>query len=103
MSYLARNQAVTVGASGANIVTGAASANAAIPNTSASQKPRFVRLHATVAAYVRCGTTAGVTAAAGDMIVDPATPIVLNVSGYTHIAAIQVAAAGILNITPLED
>lgn len=93
---------LTVSATGANIATSATSANVAIPNTSAGQRPRFVRVHATAAAYVRMGPSAP-TAAAGDMIVDPASPVILNVSGHTHIAALQVAAAGIVNVTPLED
>lgn len=96
-------EALQVAATGVNITTGAASANAAIPNNSSGRLARLVRVHATVAAYVRLGTTAGVTALATDMIVDPATPVVLHVIGATHIAALQVAAPGVVNVTPLED
>jgi len=94
--------AFTVSASGANVASGAASANVAIPNSSAGKKPRYIRVHATVAAYIKLGTGA-VAAAAGDMIVDPTFPVFLNTSGHTHVAAIQLAAAGTVNITPLED
>lgn len=103
MSHLARNHAITVSASGANITTGAASANVAVPNSSSGQRARFVRLQATAAAYVRPGPSVSIAAAAGDLLLDPTSPIILNVAGHTHIAAIQVAAAGIVNVTPLED
>ena len=96
-------EALQVAATGANITTGAASANVAIPNNSAGQRARLIRVHATVAAYVRLGPTSGVTAVATDMIVDPASPVVLHAIGHTHIAALQVAAAGVVNVTPLED
>lgn len=93
---------LTVGAPGANITTSSTSASAAIPNGTAGERPRFIRVHATVAAYVRLGQS-GLTAVAGDMIIDPSTPVILNVAGHTHIAAIQVSGAGIVNVTPLGD
>jgi hypothetical protein len=96
-------QAITISSSGVNLASGVASVNAALPNSSAGTKARYVRVHATVAAYIKLGPNAGVVAAAGDMIVDPASPVVLNTAGHTHIAAIQVAAAGTVNVTPLED
>lgn len=97
-------EALTVLASGANLATGAASANVAIPNNSSGQKARAVRILATADCYVRMGLS-GVTAAAGDMFIGagPAGREILHVLGATHIAAIQVAAAGTLNIVPLED
>lgn len=96
--------ALQVNASGANLATGAASASVAIPNNAAGQKARFVRVLATAACYVRLGGS-GVTAAVADLYVDAggAGALVLNVLGSTHIAAIQVAAAGLLNVTPLDD
>jgi hypothetical protein len=96
--------ALTVATTGANITTGASSASVAIPNNSIGARPRYVRLAATAACYVRLGT-ASVTAAAGDMLVQPGDCecLVLNTAGFTHVAAIQVSAAGILNITPLDD
>lgn len=97
-------QALQVAASGANLATAAASANVAIPNNSAGQKARLVRLYATQDCYVRQGIS-GLTAAAGDLYVGAgaAGAVVLNCNGATHIAAIRVSADGILNITPLED
>lgn len=95
-------RAVCIVASGSNITTGAASASAAIPNTSANTEPQFIRVAATAAAYVKVGAS-GVTAAAGDILVLPEAPIVLRTHGNSHIAAIQASAAGVVNVCPLED
>lgn len=97
-------QALQVAASGANLTTGAASARVAIPNTSSGQRPRLIRVLATVAAYVRVGDST-VVAAAGDFYLDAggASAVVLNTNGASHIAGIQVSAAGLVNVTPLED
>lgn len=89
-------------ATGVNITTGAASASASIPNASNGTKPKFVRVASTAAAYVKIGT-AGVTAVAGDMLIQPGDSHVLSVNGCTNIAALQVSAAGIVQISPLED
>jgi hypothetical protein len=38
------------------------------------------------------------------MLVTPAAPVVVAIrGGVTHVAALQVAAAGIVNVLPLED
>lgn len=89
-------------ATGAIIAFGAASANVAIPNTSSGTKPKYVRLIATGACYVKIGA-AGVAAVAGDLMVQPADSVVVAVSGATFIAALQQSAAGTLQISPLED
>jgi hypothetical protein len=95
--------ALQIYASGTNITTGAASASVTIPNSSASGiKPKYVRLCASVACYAKVGPS-GVTAAAGDILINPETPVILCVSGVTHVAAIQLAAAGVLNIVPIEN
>jgi hypothetical protein len=94
--------AIGMAASGANITTGAASARIAIPVASGSRKPNFVRVCASVAAYIKPGDST-VTAAAGDMLLNPETPVVLRVGGFTHIAGIQLSAAGVVNVVPLED
>lgn len=102
MSSISKHPVLSVSSTGANITTSVASASVAIPNAASGQRPRFIRVHATVAATVRLGTGA-VAAVATDMIVDPGTPVVLNVAGNTHIAALQVAAPGTVNVVPLED
>jgi len=89
---------------GATITTGAASANVVIPKTSAnaSDLPKYVRVAATAACYVKIGD-ASVAAAAGDVLVQPGDAITLCVGRNPRIAAIQVTAAGICQISPLED
>lgn len=97
-------ESLAVQASGSNLATGAASASVAVPNNSSGQKARFVRVLATADCYIRAGLS-GVTAAAGDTYISAggAGREILNLMGATHIAAIQVSAAGVLNIVPLED
>lgn len=93
---------VGITASGSNITTGAASASVAIPNTAAGDRPQFVRVACTVAAYVKVGAS-GVTAAAGDILLNPEHQLLLKVRGHTHVAAIQVSAAGVVNVSPVEE
>lgn len=94
---------ITITKTGANIATGATSANVAIPTALSGQLPRYVRIAATVAAAVKVGTS-GVAAAAGDALVQPGDSLILAIpSGVTHIAAIQIAAAGVVNVVPMED
>ena len=63
-----------------------------------------MRILATADCYVRVGPS-GVVATATDMYIGAgaAGREIINVLGSTHIAALQVAAAGSLNIVPLED
>jgi hypothetical protein len=94
---------LTIVKTGANIATGAASANVPIPTAQSGEIPRYVRVIATAAAHVKLGT-AGVAAVAADLMVQPADSVTLVVPrGMTHIAAIQDTAAGTVNIVPLED
>lgn len=91
-------------ATGASITTAAASAQVTIPNTSAGTKPRYIRVSATAAAHVRIGKDATITATTNDTLVQPGCSITLSVPlGYNNIAAIQSAAAGTVQIAPLED
>lgn len=97
-----REDSITVATGGANIATSGTSAGVVVPVTSAGTKPNYIRVTATAPAYVRMGI--GVpTAVAGDMLVQPADAVLLSVGGFTHIAAVQVSSAGIVNITPLDD
>lgn len=95
---------ITVTAPGAVINFGAASANVAIPNTSGGvgNLPKYVRLVSTQPCYVRITNGAGV-AVAGDLMVQPADSVVVRSHGLTHVNAIQVTAAGVLQISPCED
>lgn len=94
--------ALSITATGTNITTGAASASATIPTSAAGGTPTYVRLSCTVACYAKVGPS-GVTAAAGDILINPSDAVVLFVKGCTTIAAIQAAAAGVLNIVPVEN
>lgn len=93
---------MTVVTRGATLATGAASASVPIP-TSSGQVPQYVRLASTGACYVSITNGAG-TAAAGDLLIQPGDSIPrIRTKGLTHINAIQVSAAGVLQISPLED
>ena len=94
--------ALQIFATGVNITTSGTSAGATIPLSSAGKVPRYVRISATVSACVRIGTGAQ-TAVATDMLVQPSEAVILATNGCTHIAAIQQAAAGVVQVSPVED
>lgn len=94
--------AIQVSATGLSITTGAASAGGALPVGASGLVTRYVRVSASVAACVRVGNGAQ-TAVATDMLVQPGDAVLLNCIRCTHIAAIQLAAAGIVIVTPVED
>lgn len=96
------DDAITVVASGANITTSGTSARVTIPNASSGEAPRYIRVSATQAAYIKLGGET-VTAAAGDLMVQPADAVILTVSRNTYIAAIQQGTAGVVNVAPLEN
>lgn len=89
-------------AAGTSIATSGTSANAAIPNTASGTRPNYVRVQVTAFAYIKFGAS-GVTATTNDILMSPNEPEVFTVSGNTYIAAIQQAAAGSVNVTPLEN
>lgn len=94
---------VTILAAGASITTSGTSQQVAIPNTSAGPKPLKIRVAATAAAHVRLGI-ASATATTADTLVQPGGDVVLTVPrGVGVIAAIQNAATGTVQISPLED
>lgn len=90
-------------AAGIQIVTGAASVRSALPNASSGEVPHYIRVTATVAACIRLGTVT-INAANTDTQVQPGDSLILSVPvGITHIAAIQQSAAGIVQVSPLEN
>jgi hypothetical protein len=94
---------ITCTAVGTTITTSGTSASATIPNNSAGEVPRFVRVSATAACYVKLGVSSA-TATTNDILVQPADAVILQVpSGVTKIAAIQDSAAGKCNVIPLEN
>lgn len=96
------DDALTVSVTGISIATSGTSAGATIPLDSAGQIPRYIRVVATQAACVRLGSGAQ-TAVTTDMQVQPGDSARLAVNGRTHIAAIQVSNAGVVQVSPLED
>ena len=94
--------AISVVKTGATIAFTGTSANVAMPTDSSGTTPKYVRVAATAACYVKIGP-AGVTAAAGDLLIQPADAAVIKVHNQAYVAAIQVSAAGTLQISPLED
>lgn len=94
--------AVQIFATGFTAATGAASARTVIPNNSAGERPRYIRVAAINESYVKLGDAA-VTATANDILIQPADSILLAVNGATNIAYIQGTSAGKVNVTPLEN
>ena len=91
----------SVNAVGAQATTGAASAVTAIPVNAAGRAPKHIRLQSTGNCYVRPGLS-GTTCTVNDILLSPNNHLILNVSGFTHIAHLQETPAAKLNITPLE-
>jgi hypothetical protein len=92
----------SIAATGARLASGAVSANAAIPNNSAGNLPRYVRVTATVAAHVRLGTGTPV-AVNTDVMVQPGDPLIMAVGNCANFAVMQESAAGVVIVTPLEN
>lgn len=93
---------ITATVTGITLASGAASTGATIPNMSSSEKPRFIRIAATAPACVRVGAGAQ-TAVVTDLQVQPGDAVILTTNNATHFAVIQVAAAGVVQISPLEN
>lgn len=87
---------------GVTITTSGTSARGAITNNGSGEKPRYVRVQSSAFAYIKFGDSS-VTATTNDALLSPNEPEVFVVSGNTHIAAIQQASAGVVNVTPLEN
>lgn len=96
------DDSISVYKTGATITTSAISANVATPTNLAGDLPNYVRVSVTAAAYVKLGPS-GVAAVAGDTLVLPSDAVILKVGRNPFIAAIQQAAAGVVQISPLED
>lgn len=93
---------ITVMATGISQASGASSVAVNIPVCLSGEVPRYIRVAATAAACVKLGTAP--VATTGDAQVQPGDSVVMRVpSGVTKIAVIQVAAAGVVQVSPLED
>lgn len=92
----------TVTRTGIQLATSIASNGAAIPLNSAGEVPRLIRIAASQPACIRIGS--GVqTAVTTDLQVQPGDAVVITTNGCTNIAAIQVSAAGVVQVSPLEN
>ena len=96
------DEAIGVVATGSIISFNASSSRVAIPNDSSGTLPKYIRLVATQACFAKLGG-ASVNAASGDLMIKPADRVVLKTLNQTYIAAVQVSAGGVLQISPLED
>lgn len=103
MSNSFSTSTITVVKTGVSQASGAASAGGALPTAQSGEVPRFIRVAATSAACIKLGAGAQ-TATANDLQVQPGDAVLLQVpSGVTNFAVIQVTAAGIVQISPLEN
>lgn len=93
---------ITVTVTGISIATSGTSASATLPNMQSGELPRYIRIAATAPACVRLGNGT-VTAVTTDLQVQPGDAVILAVGNLTKIAAIQVAAAGVVQVSPLEN
>ena len=87
---------------GVNITTSGVSSGSALSVDSSGAVPRYVRISVTAATYVRLGTGAQ-TAVSTDMLVNPNDAVIMATLGRTHVAGLQVTAAGVLQVSPVED
>lgn len=95
--------AITVTKTGVNQATSGVSAGSTLPTDSAGNVPRYIRVSASAAAYFRIGVGAQ-TAVSTDMMVQPGDAVVMHVpSGMTNFACLQVAAAGVIQVSPMEN
>lgn len=94
--------AISVVVTGVSIATSGTSASANIPLCQSGEIPKYIRIAATAPACVRLGNGT-VTAVATDLQVQPGDAVILAVQQLTKIAAIQVSAAGIVQVSPLEN
>lgn len=96
------DDALQIFTTGATLVTGATSAAVALPTNSAGSIARVIRVSAINACYAKIGAST-VVATNADILIQPADAVVLTVPrGATHIAGIQDAAAGRLNVQAIE-
>jgi len=93
--------ALTILKTGVNIATSGTSAGAVLATNTVGSVANLVRIAATASAYVRIGTGAQ-TAVSTDMMISPGEAIVVATNGNTHVAALQVTAAGVVQVSPVE-
>lgn len=103
MAQVFQGTGITVVVTGKSQATSGASAGSTIPLDQSGRVPAYITVSATVAAYFRIGKGAQ-TAVAGDLMIQPGDSRILSVpGGYDNFACLQVAAAGVLQLSPMEN
>lgn len=90
-----------ISVAGTGATTGAASASVAIPNDSSGNRAKYLLVTAQGSSYVLPGAS-GVTATTSSPIVNAGQALLLDVSGHTHIAHLQLTAGQRVVFTPVE-
>lgn len=93
--------AIQILKTGVNIATSGVSAGATLATDTSGAVAKHIRIAASAAAYVRIGVGAQ-TAVNTDMMVQPGDAVIIATNGSTHVAALQVAAAGVVQVSPVE-
>ena len=96
-------EALQIQKRGVAITTSGTSVNSAMPTMVSGGIPKYVRVSSTVAAYVALVQSGAGVAAAGDILVQPADAVILATGNAAFIAAIQVSAAGVVQVSPIEN
>ena len=103
MAQVFQSSAFTIVKSGVSQATTAGSTGGPLPLDSSGNVPRYIRVAATSPACFRMGAGAQ-TAVISDMQIQPGDSAVLSVPlGVTNFACVQVSAAGVMQISPLEN
>lgn len=103
MAQVFASNGITVSVTGKQQASGAASAGTTLPVDSAGNIPRYIRVAATAPACFRLGWGSLPTAVATDLQVQPGDAVIISTNGASHFAVIQVSAAGIVQVSPLEN
>lgn len=93
---------LTIAGTTVSATTGAASAVLALPNCADGTRAKWVWVSTVAGSCYAKPSLSGGTAVAGACPVITTAPIILNVSGYTHLAHIQITGAQTLVVSPLE-
>ena len=93
---------VSVIAAGKQQATSGTSARQTIPTNFSGALPRYIRVAATAAACIRLGDST-VVATAADTQIQPGDSLIMSVNECTNFAVIQVSAAGLVQVSPLEN
>lgn len=102
-----RTDSLTLGNGGVQETAGTSSSVVALPDDNGGATAKRVRVTVVTAsetAYVLPALSGGAVTAETGLPVAKENPVILNVSGFTHLALLRAGSVDVvLNITPLED